>query len=503
MRNTALCGLVIGCTPAASDGDTGAPADIEVSPLSIQFPGLVPGASDTRSFSITNGGDDSLDVDDLVLEGEAFALSQVAGTTLAPGEAVYIDVTYTAGTTGTIGSVTVNSTDEDERTIVVALSGDADVPDIAFEPAFPEVSAFVPCDGVEGVGLRNDGGSDLVVDSILWEGDPAITFNGLPPLPLTLAAGDSANFELWLDGSTEGNSEGSIRLISNDPEGDLVVSVTGDTSYATTVTDSFLVPADAAVDIIVLVDTSPSMGLSSAELGAEFSDFIMVINAVTAGWRLGVVNSLDGCFNQGVLSPDVPDYQELFNTAVTTFEPHILQESLLLLADVALEDTGPGLCNDQFLRLGGLLHIIVVSDERDLSPGYWLNWVEGYRQYVAAPELLTVSGVVNVYNTCGSLNGASGYLEAIAETGGVTLDICDSGWGSQIDQLADASLQALTHYPLSDLPDPQSLVVRVDGVGVTSGWIYDEVENEVVFEEVLFDGGELIEITFGVPSACE
>jgi hypothetical protein len=501
MRGLWVCGLCA-CSADKSGDDTAAPPDIDVSPTALQFPSLAPGASDTRSFGVGNAGGGTLTVEPPAVAGEGFALADGAGFTVAAGEVHYVDVIWTAGTAPSTGSVTVTSDDGDEGTVTVSLDGAVDVPELAVTPPAAVVSAAVPCMGLTELGLHNAGRADLTVLELSLEGDGALSIADAPSLPLVLAPEASATVTLQLDGAVEGDVSGTLTVVTDAPAGPLAVPVSGSASYGVEVVDDFTVPVDAAVDILFLVDTSCSMGEDSVALTDEFGDFVSAVAAVTTGWRLGVVNSQDACFNQGMLSADVPGFVDLFTTAVTTFEAHGLQEKLLLLADIALDNTAAGLCNEGFLRPGGLLHVIFVSDEADQSPGYWLDWVEAYRAAVSAPELVKVSGIVNVYNVCGTGNGAEGYLEAIAETGGVTLDICDPGWGAQVDQLAEASLSALTNYPLSQVPHEPSLEVFVGGVPVLAGWTWDPVENEIVFDEMAFAGGETVEIRYGVAADC-
>lgn len=500
-RSVALA-LAVACGGTKNGGDTASPAEIALSPTAIQFPSLEPGTTETRSFGVENLGGDVLTVDALEVSGAEFAVEEPGGFTVAGGDVHYVDVVYTAGSAAVTGAVVVRSDDADEPELTVSLEGDVDVPELEVTPSAPSVAAFVPCVGTTSVALHNAGRADLQVASVSLVSDDGLALADPPSMPLVLGPEASATLTLQLDGALAGDAIGELQVESNDPDGVLLVPVTGTATYASTGEDRFTVPIDAAVDILFLVDTSCSMGADSVELTQEFNHFITAVDEVTEGWRLGVVNTFDGCFNQGMLSADVPYFEDLFTTAVTTFDVHALQEKLLLLADVALDNTAAGLCNEGFLRPGGLLHIIVVSDEADQSPGYWLDWVEGYRAAVGADELVKVSGIVNVYNVCGVGNGAAGYLEAIAETGGVTLDICDPGWGDEVDQLAAASLSALTHYPLSQSPHEPSLVVTVDGLPVASGWTYDPVANEVVFEEVVFDGGEEVVVTYGIAADC-
>jgi hypothetical protein len=240
-------------------------------------------------------------------------------------------------------------------------------------------------------------------------------------------------------------------------------------------------------------------------LAENFDSFIRQIDTVTSGWQIGVVTKDSGCFNQGILSAGTPDYIGKFSTAVSSgglFDT-TLTEKLLQLSNKAVQNSSPGGCNAGFLRPGALLHVIVVSDEREQSSDP-LGFVSSMQDAVGAPSLLKISGVVDEDASCGDQgadNGAAGYLPAIAETGGLVLDICNDGWGDQVEDLALASLEGLGEYVLSDWPREDTLEVYIDGVLQSGGWSYDPGRNSIIIDAEL-EGGEFIEVRYGALAEC-
>jgi hypothetical protein len=288
------------------------------------------------------------------------------------------------------------------------------------------------------------------------------------------------------------------------------------------VTDNYTVVGEPPVDILFAVDQSGSMDLVNTALGDAFQDFIDEIQAVTTGWHIGVVTEDDGCFTNGVLDENTANVDVDFMDAVTTGGcaggwPSCLTESLLELTSVALSETGPGGCNDGFLRPGALLHVIVVSDELEQSgwvvtaqqgqtifyqpnDSDWQGWGADFASYLTSASLLKVSGIVDHTQSCGDLSGADGYEQLINYTGGELLDVCTSDWTipsaqAELQGLASSSLSAILDYTLSQPADETTVQVFVDGVEWTSDWTYDATTNSVTLDVAVTDGTD-IEITY-------
>lgn len=272
------------------------------------------------------------------------------------------------------------------------------------------------------------------------------------------------------------------------------------------------------VDILFAVDQSCSMDTVNTALGGAFQDFIGEIELVTNGWHIGVVTNDDGCFNYGVLdeytgsgtATTADDYDALFTLGVTEGGcsggyPTCKTESLLELTTIALEQTGTGGCNDGFLRAGALLHIIVVSDEKEQSYkddplNTWSHWLWEFTNYVSDPALIKVSGIVDYTVGCGDGTGAVGYEEAISYTGGELLNVCTSNWSlptpmAELQNLASATLSAIDEFYLTQAAEESTIQVLLDGVEWTTGWHYDAANNSVVFD-VEPPAGQYLEISY-------
>ena len=75
----------------------------------------------------------------------------------------------------------------------------------------------------------------------------------------------------------------------------------------------------------------------------------------------------------------------------------------------------------------------------------------------------------------------TGYYEASVATGGAFLSICASDWSSYFETIANmAASGLLASFHLASEPQPDTIVVQVDGSTVTD-WTYDADTNSIVF----------------------
>lgn len=244
--------------------------------------------------------------------------------------------------------------------------------------------------------------------------------------------------------------------------------------------DTFAVEAD--LDVVFAIDKSGSMDDDARRLGASFGDFIDAVGEATGNWQIGVVTTDSGCFDNGILTADTPDYEALFLDAVTrrTWVEPTTTEALLEMVDGALVKTGPTGCNAGFRREDAALHVVTVSDEREQSGRPADYWVERWQAHLADPSRLVVSAVVDAAGRCGG--EAGGYVEAVDATGGLLLDLCSSDWPAFAAALGEAAAGDLRTFRLSSVPVPDSIRVEIDGERYDD-WRYEDDENAVILDE--------------------
>ena len=492
-----------------ADGE-GLPApDIEVSPPELSFGELASGVEAIETFTITNVGEGPLTVDDVIIEvGDAFTiLTDVSGIVLETGDSAPVDVAFTPLVANrNEGRALVLSDDPIDPELPVPLVGRGAVPELLIDPSSYDFgTGQIPCEDILDISLSNVGVEDLEIYGVGFEGEQ-MALVGEPELPVVLAPEESTMVQVAYNPVEIGAAWGELSVDSNDPRGILMGDQRGETTYGSTNVDGFEIPENPPVDILFAVDQSCSMADDQRRLATAFSDFIAEIDAVTGGWQIGVVTLDSGCFNGGILDNATPDYIGRFSSAVSEsgglFDT-MLTESLLQLSAKAAGKSDPGECNQNFLRPDALLHVIVVSDEREQSgdpPGY----VADMQAIKGDPGLLKVSAVVDIDASCGDQgadNGSAGYSDAVAVTGGLMLDICNDAWGARVDELAVASLTGIGEYPLSGDPDVDTIQVFIDGEEVLSGWSYDPTSNSISLDADL-EGGEFIEVFYEAFADC-
>jgi hypothetical protein len=488
--------------------------DIEVYPAFLDFGAALSGERSTQELWVRNLGQATLSIDPLEFEGSgAFTLLEDPGSfTLQASEERSLLVAFTPDEPSAAqASLWVHSNDPDSPEIEIPLAGEGLTPWLEITPASYDFGELqVPCeDGVE-LTLQNIGNTSLQISALDLQGDDQLWLEAAPSLPLVLVPGEVAFATVSVQAGAPGEIEATLDAVSNDPRGAVSATQVAIITWAGETSDRFTVPEDPPVDVLFAVDRSSSMDDDAAQLGEAFENFIGALTASTRGWNIGVVTYDDACFNHGVLDVNTPAVEDRFAEAVAMGLDHeiVLDEQLLQLTDRALRQTVSGACNQDFLRAGALLHVIVVSDEPErstetASAWTWDHWLERFEAWVVGPSLLKVSGVVDL-DDCNE--GAEGYLEAIEATGGEALSICDASWAEHALALAEASSDFLFSFELSEQPDADSIVIEIDGTEQASGWRYDAASNLVIFGDELADqvdpGAEVV-IHYGIAGSCE
>ncbi len=249
-------------------------------------------------------------------------------------------------------------------------------------------------------------------------------------------------------------------------------------------------------DLLFFGDTSDSMASELETMGEHARTFMDRLDDYDKGWQIIVVTGWDGCSVNGIISPSVSDYDQVFAEALITPPDEEAVEAGadewgLYSVDKAIQASSSGGCNEGFLRENALLHIIILSDEPDSSPGwdgedatYWQVYVDNVIAATGGERLVTYSAVVGPEpDGCTGADPGTGYIDAVAYTGGSELSICEE-WYTELDSLVSASVE-VTDFPLSRTPMIGSIRVEVAGTARTSGWEYQATGNLVHFAEDL------------------
>lgn len=512
---TLLPALAVACSDqgfnvAGDPVDGNVPAML-VEPARIDFGTL--GQADealVKTFTIKSVGATDLTVDGVELLGDAGSftiLSEQTSFVLPPGTSQEIEVAFSPlGAYDQMGQAIVSSDDPLNPEALVELLGAGAVPELAIQPDPVSFgTGYIGCTEDTDVYLSNVGNDVLIVTSIGYEGDEHGAFTELssPSLPLTLQPGESGQILLSFLPTAVQSYTGSLVVESNEPQGVREAAIDGAGEYAGDYTDSWEIPADPPSDIMFLVDQSGSMDDNQRLLGDNFTTFITSLTTYTTDWQVAVVNDDDGCNNSGILTRTSAGYANTFSSAVTR-GGGMYTESLLTPAANGVDKTDSAECNAGFMREEAILHIIMVSDEPEQSPGSWATLVDRIIAKKGSESHVRLSAIAGPASGGGGCaDPGTGYMEAVAATGGVYLNICDN-WATPTNMamLAEASVYQDT-YALARTPVPSTIWVEVNGSPRTTGWTYDAATNSVIFSSSIPTEGDQVDIHYSGNATCD
>lgn len=516
LRSSLVVALLAACVPDAEPDDVfvdprSKRPEISVSPALVDFGEHAYDAPVEATVKLANTGFRDARIEALEMAGatDFEVLPPTVPPFNLPSEtSIELTVRYTPVTDGPVqGTLEVVSPIHDPPRLPVDLTGTGLVPILEVDP--PEI-AFgedgVGCDDEAEVTLRNVGSWPLEVDEVLEFGTPGLLrLRGEALTGVTLAPNASSTIDVTYRRDGVSFLGHSLVVRTDAPTGEERVVVTGSSFWGDDTTESFLVPDDPSVTLLIAVDQSLSMAPQKDRLANAFDGFISVMEQATRNWRVGVTTGTPSCLRGGGwLTADTPNWDDVFRQAVranATGET----EGLLRVAHAVMWGDRPDGCNEGFLVDDTQVHVVIFSDERDQSAGwltdplYWIGHLDEMAARLGPTQPFTYHAIVDRYYTpgCGGgADGARGYAEAVAATGGHLGDICTPDWVDTFLDIADQVVEDLLALDLStDDLDPDSLRVTVDGVPA-EGWSYDAEGPRVTFDDPP-PPGSLVEVTYG------
>ncbi|MCB9676763.1 MAG: hypothetical protein H6737_16725 [Alphaproteobacteria bacterium] len=279
-----------------------------------------------------------------------------------------------------------------------------------------------------------------------------------------------------------------FRLDPIDPDGPPPVQVA--------VEETFVQAPNPAVDVLFVIDATPSMTQELAALGNDVGVLITTLEDAELDWQIGVVGASASNAHPGwllgapyVLTATEDDPVQRFAERLPA--PGTLGEAGLQSAVLALEQAAPDGANAGFRRAGAVLQVVFVSDADDHSDAWLADPVE---DFLAALEHESDAGqpvrasalVGDVPIGCVSATGTAQpgvrYAEVAQRSGGRTASICDIDFAALLGDLGEDSVSLPTRFDLRDTPVPRTLTVEVDGVE-SADWVLDTTGPAVVFGE--------------------
>jgi hypothetical protein len=475
---------LLGCSPDYGvDKSPDAPEDpepaVEVWPSSLYFDGVPVGQSAAATVRVGNVGDVNVDITRAFVEGAVFAVDDVDGATLIPGEELELEVVFTPTDPEHAAVLWIDTTDPRHLQVGVDLAGRALFPRLIVDPSpydFGEHGVGCPSEATFTVSSAGDGPLQVDAVDVLGPGYRLATW---PDLPWTLEPGEEREVVVDFTPELVEAAVGYLQVSSNDPAGRVDVSLSG-AGLVEDVEDRFVQGLYTRLDLILTVDQSCSMDRDIEHVGdnapalldalAEFGDF-----------QVGVVTNDSGCTN-AIVTESSAAAHDTFADALRGFEGNDTERGFKL-ALAALEEARPGGCNEALRREDAHLEILHISDEPEQSPFPYTDYLLDLGFYDPSARVSAVAGPVP--EGCQRADPGWGYSEAAIATEGVFVDFCFDDWGGPLQTLATGVLTAPPRgeFRLTRTPaDPAAIEVEVDGE-VAVGWTYVPGPNAVVFEE--------------------
>jgi len=221
---------------------SGATGQLTVNPSNVNFGSVSVGSSQTQSVTLTNSGGPKLTITQATLSGTGFTLSGLSyPVTLAGGQSVTCNVTFTPQSTGTdSGSVSITfstqgSNGKGNHVLIQGSSTAVTLPVSGTGVTSGQLTANPTSLGFGSVQvgssqtlaetLTNSGGTSVTISAATTTGSP-FTASGLN-LPITLSAGQSVSFSVTFSPTSVGSANADLVFTSNASNPALNVPLSG------------------------------------------------------------------------------------------------------------------------------------------------------------------------------------------------------------------------------------------------------------------------------------
>ena len=276
--------------------------DHPVDSHTLDFGEVYAGETREKEVTITNIGDDTLQIQDLVLSNTASFEIVNDGeydVLLAPNSSTVVLVSYSPVQDEHIeGTLIVASNDRESPEIPVRLLAEGLAPAVDIQPPSFDFGNFeLGCVNQVEITIANVGRAPLVVDEIFYD-DLAGTGE------LTLANNNGETFTLdpneattvvvhYVPTDVEPDS-GILHVVTNTP----AEPVDGATAQQFGIAhlgenniDQYMQEGNNSTDILFTVDNSCSMGQEQTALAVNFAAFLQIIQALDIDYHLGVTST--------------------------------------------------------------------------------------------------------------------------------------------------------------------------------------------------------------------
>ena len=253
------------------------------------------------------------------------------------------------------------------------------------------------------------------------------------------------------------------------------------------VTETFRQLDRPRVDLLFVVDNTPSMETVRADLADAATRLISALDAGQLAWQVGVVSTDVESDATGLLHGD-----PWIITPSTASGPAAIARALdvpigsaptggLGAATRALTEPLRSGENRGFRRPDAALHIVVLSDADDESTAVLgIDPADAFLEFLddeatASAQPATLSAVVGDLGTgCVGSTGTAlpgdTYIAVAEASGGAVISICEADLGAVIASLGTLVQEGTTRFELQAVPVPETVRVDIDGVRRDADW---------------------------------
>ncbi|MCP3142601.1 choice-of-anchor D domain-containing protein [Pyxidicoccus xibeiensis] len=521
-----------------------APCNLSVTPLALDFGTVPPAQGAVLGVKLENRGTDLCPVKNIRLRddgGGVFSLpgGELYGGIMYPGDWFSFLVGFQSPPAGGqfLGELQVEQMDPANPVILVPLKANSQAACLVASRRYLDWGVArrdCPADPME-VNFLNACAAPVTVDNVsIGPGttDSEFALQRVPdPLPFTLQPNEGFTVGVEYFAQVWGLNVSPLYVSSSDLPAPLLVPLIGESSKRVEKTDNFVQQDVSKVDVLFVVDNTDSMAVEQTRLVEAVPTFVDTALEKNVNLRVAVTttgiqtapqpNPADNCPG-GALGGEAGRFfpaDNTFNRILTSAMPDLaaqLQRNVQVgkCAEVEegfeamrralsrplvnnVDDPRTSLPRDGnagFLREEAALVVLFVSDEDDHSPDavetyvQWAQQLKGENQ----PQRATFYAIAPPEEGCDTAGGAgTRYAEATTRTGGEVVSVCAPDYRPLLRAVADKAFSAQSRFPLSEVPEPGSVVVTVNGTAVTGGWRYDGATNSVVFDVVPAPGARI------------
>ena len=229
-----LPAIMFGCVEnelaKVSQATDGQP-QLRVEPTEIFFGVVQPTLVASEVVTLTNDGDEAVELQSFLLEGAGFTAASAAPIMwLGPGDSTEFWIDYSPVFVEDTGWLTIESSDSSADHVLIPLNGQGAYPLLILDPPVVDFGWVQPNDFAENIlTMRNDGLADLTITQSLVVGaDFAASVE--PTYPMTLAPGEEYQMDLVYTPLTLGEHTGAVWVESNSPAGTSQAQLIGGSS---------------------------------------------------------------------------------------------------------------------------------------------------------------------------------------------------------------------------------------------------------------------------------